>query len=80
MMDYETMDIIDVLPSRKKADLDAYFQKIPLREREEVQIVSSDMWNTYRDMTHRWFPKAVHSCDELCKALHNKSYVEKRVM
>ena len=63
MMDYETMDIIDVLPSRKKADLDAYFQKIPLREREEVQIVSSDMWNTYRDMTHRWFPKAVHSCD-----------------
>ena len=63
MMDYETMDIIDVLPSRRKADLDAYFQKIPLKEREEVQIVSSDMWNTYRDMTHRWFPNAVHSCD-----------------
>ena len=63
MMDYETMDIVDVLPSRKKADLDAYFQKIPLKEREKVKIVSSDMWNTYRDMTHRWFPNAVHSCD-----------------
>lgn len=63
MMDFETLSVIDILPSRKKKDLEAYFSKIPLQERENVLMTSSDMWETYRVISRRFFPNAVHCVD-----------------
>lgn len=64
IMDFVTQDIIDILPTRKKDDLLRYFTLIPREEREKVEIVCSDCWKTYREITKLCFPKAVHACDE----------------
>lgn len=58
LVDFISKKTIDLLPSRKKVELNKYFSWIPLEERKEVEMISCDMWETYRDMTHRWFPNA----------------------
>lgn len=63
LVDYETQNIIDVLPSRKKATLIDYFMAIPLYERKKVKIVSSDLWESYRIVTKIMFPNAVCAVD-----------------
>jgi transposase len=80
IMDFVTQDIIDILPTRRKEDLVRYFTLIPREEREKVEIICSDCWKTYREITRICFPNAIHAFYTLCKALHKVSYVEKRVM
>lgn len=63
LMDFKTHEIIDVLPSRKKQYLSTYFSGIPKEEREQVKIVSCDMWETYRLITKTFFPNAKVSAD-----------------
>lgn len=70
MLDYSNKKIVDLLPSRKKADLMDYFFNIPLKERERVKIVSFDMWETYRIVANIMFPNCKCAVDKLCKTLH----------
>lgn len=58
LLDHSSKNIIDILPSRRKADLSDYFFKIPLEERKKVKYVSFDMWETYRIISKQYFPKA----------------------
>lgn len=64
IMDFVTQDIIDILPTRRKEDLVRYFTLIPREEREKVEIICSDCWKTYREITRICFPNAIHACDE----------------
>lgn len=64
LLDYESQNIVDLLPSRQKAHLTDYFYKIPLAEREKVKLVSIDMWETYRIVTKLMLPKAKLSVDK----------------
>lgn len=63
LVDFETHNIVDVLPSRRKRPLMDYFFSIPLEERKKVKIVSFDMWETYRIVSKIMFPNAICATD-----------------
>lgn len=63
LVDFETQNIVDVLPSRRKQTLMDYFFNIPLAERKKVKIVSFDMWETYRIISKIMFPNAICAVD-----------------
>ena len=67
LMDFETGVMLDILPDRKKNYLVGYFSKIKhstmnmetmKSELDNVQYVSIDMYDTYRDVASIFFPKA----------------------
>ena len=64
LLDFNSQNVIDLLPSRRKYDLMNYFSLIPREERLNVKIVSTDMWETYRVITKLMFPNAVNSLDK----------------
>lgn len=44
----------DMLPTRNKADLIAYFKQMP--DKAKVKMLTMDMWNIYRQVAHDQFP------------------------
>ena len=48
--------IVDILPSRWKTNLIDYFSRIPLEEKKNVEFVSMDLWEPYRDTIKLCFP------------------------
>ena len=50
--------IIDVLDTRHKLNLIDYFSRITLEEKSNVQFISMDLWDSYRDVAKLCFPKA----------------------
>lgn len=65
--------ILDVLESRKKAYLRTYFRSIDKRERDKVKFISMDMYDTYRDIAHIYFPNALCCADSfhVVKNIHD---------
>ncbi|MFR5748516.1 MAG: transposase [Thomasclavelia spiroformis] len=70
LFDFQSQNIVDVLPSRRKQVLLDYFFNIPLSERKKVKVVSFDMWESYRIVSKIMFPDALCAVDHLCKILH----------
>lgn len=58
LADFNTNQIYDLLPSRKKHELSQYFSSIPSNTRKKVTHISMDMWDTYRSISHIYFPNA----------------------
>ncbi len=58
LVDPVAKQVIDVLPDRRLRTLEAYFAKIPLKERQRVKVVSTDLYESYRRLTKRVFPNA----------------------
>ena len=50
--------IIEVLDSRKLDSLMDFFCKIPIKERDNVKFFSTDLYDTYRVLAKKCFPKA----------------------
>lgn len=48
LLDYDTQTAVDLLPSRKKQDLIDFFSSFPLEERQKVQFIAADMYETCR--------------------------------
>ncbi len=72
MMDFNTGEIIDVLPDRKKNYLLRYFTSIRADTRDSstsrseldnVKYISIDLYDNYRDIAHICFPRAVICAD-----------------
>lgn len=63
LFDFETKMIIDVLPSRHKNVLSAYFHSVPLDERKNVEYMSSDMWVSYHDISKIFLPDTIRTID-----------------
>ena len=63
LMDFRTGQIIDLLPNRYTQTLEDYFLHIPREERNKVNIIISDMYDTYLDLAERYFPNAVSIID-----------------
>lgn len=61
LMNGETGEIVDVLPSRKYADLALYFSK---KDTSKVEFLVSDLWKPYRDLCRTCFKKAKHVADK----------------
>ena len=57
-LDFEKNEVIDVLPDRTKWYLQKYLQGRTRIERENVEFVSIDMWETYRSIAKVYFKKA----------------------
>jgi Transposase and inactivated derivatives len=74
LVDFETGNTIDLLPSRRSADLKKYFNLIPLEEREKVQLVGIDLWHGYRTVVKHCFPNALVVSDRfhVFQELHRK--------
>ncbi len=50
----EKLSLFDMLPTRNKADLLAYFKTLP--DKHKVEIVTMDMWSVYRQVAQEQFP------------------------
>lgn len=53
-----TVEILDILETRKKEALEQYFGKYSLEQRLNVIAVTMDMWDPYREVSYKFFPNA----------------------
>ena len=58
LSDIERGKVIEVLPSRTKATLEAYFDGLLPRQRAAIEVVSIDMWEAYADVARAKVPQA----------------------
>lgn len=58
LMDGKTRKPIDIIECRYKSHLFDYFNKFSLQERKKVKYVVIDLWKTYKDLAHTYFPNA----------------------
>ncbi len=63
LMDFNTLDIVDILPNRWEKTTNAYFLSIPLDERRKVKYLICDMYNPYINYTKRYFPNSIAIID-----------------
>ena len=63
LMDFNTLDIVDILPNRWEETTNAYFLSIPLDERKKVKFLIYDMYNPYINYTKRYFPNSIAIID-----------------
>ena len=56
-------EIIDVLENRQMPYLDDYFKEISLKERNNVKVFISDMYEGYSTIKNRYFPTALFVVD-----------------
>ena len=61
--DFFTGDVIDVLENRQMPYLDEYFKNIPFKERNNVKVFISDMYEGYSTIKNRYFPTALFVVD-----------------
>lgn len=50
----EKLTLFDMLPTRKKADLNAYFSRLP--DKARVKVLVMDLWSVYRQVAAEQFP------------------------
>lgn len=63
IMDFNTGEILDIVPSRRKEVMHNYFMSIPKEEREKVKYLVSDMYNPYINYTNKYFPNSLSIVD-----------------
>lgn len=63
MVDNINRSLFEILPSRSKAELKRYFDKIPLDERDRVRYVTIDMWEPYKDIADKYLKNAIIAVD-----------------
>ena len=63
IQDFVTGEAIDLVETRRKIKTEPYFLDIPLKERQRVKYVISDMYKQYLDYTKLYFPNAVNIID-----------------
>lgn len=61
--DFFSGEVIDVLENRQMPYLDEYFDNIPFKERSNVKVFISDMYDGYSSIKNKYFPKALFVID-----------------
>ncbi|VEU81016.1 ISL3 family transposase [Haploplasma axanthum] len=80
LLDFETNKIIDVLESRKKDYLSSYFERKSIKELDNVEFITIDLWSTYRNIAKKFMPKAKIVADSFhIVSLINKILDKKRI-
>ena len=80
LVDMQTSQVYDLLPSRKKADLSDYLSRISREERCKVKYVCMDMYQLYKDVAEVYFPKAKICIDSFHVIQQiNKAFTDVRV-
>lgn len=63
IQDFLTGESVDLVETRRKIKTESYFLSIPLKERQRVKYVISDMYKPYLEYTKLYFPNAVNIVD-----------------
>ena len=63
LTDNDRFELVELLSSRNKVDLNKYFSFISKEEREAVKYVTIDMWQPYKEMALKWLPNALIAAD-----------------
>lgn len=63
LSDFFTGEVIDVLPDRQMPYLDEYFSSIPLKERNNVEVFITDMYEGYSTVKNKYFKDAMFVID-----------------
>ena len=63
LSDFFSGEIIDILSNRQMPYLDEYFKNISFKERSNVKVFISDMYEGYSTIKNRYFPKAMFVVD-----------------
>ena len=63
LVDNVNRSLLDILPSRSKAELTRYFEKISIEERKRVKYVTIDMWLPYKDVCKKYLPNCIIAVD-----------------
>lgn len=63
ILDFKSKQIVEIYSSRKMDFLANRFTSISESERNNVKYVIIDMWDTYKDLTKRYFKKAIVAVD-----------------
>ena len=63
LYDFDSKQIIDVIPTRHKNYLNQYFLRIPIHEKDRVNVFIIDMWQSYKDVIQKSCPKALIAVD-----------------
>lgn len=63
LLNWETGDVIDILPNRYKETIMRYFKAIDIKERDTVEFLVTDMYDTYTQLAGTVFRKAVSVID-----------------
>lgn len=63
IQDFLNAEPIDLVKSRRLEVVQPYFQNIPIRERERVRFIISDMYRSYLAYAGTFFPNAVSVVD-----------------
>lgn len=80
LLDFESNKIVDLIESRKKINLNDYFDGINQKELNNIEYVTMDLWSPYRDVIKRNMPKAKIIADSFhVVALLNKLLDKKRI-
>jgi len=75
MLDFNTIEPVDILPSRRKDYLLRYFMAIPKEERNNVKMIATDMYAEYRYIIRSMFPNVLHAVDHyhVCQDLSRRT-------
>ena len=63
IIDNDHFNLIDILPSRNKTDLNNFFQNYSKEARDKVKYVTIDMWEPYKDVATHWLKSATIAVD-----------------
>ena len=63
LSDFFTGEIVDILPNRQMPYLDEYFKSISQRERNNVKVFISDMYDGYSTIRNRYFHRSLFVID-----------------
>lgn len=55
LLDFETGDIVDILPNRNGDTMEKYFLSIPREERLKVEVIITDMYGPYLNLPEKYF-------------------------
>lgn len=63
LYDFDNKYIVDIVKNRQLPYLEEYFSSIPENERNHTKYFVSDMYDSYRTIRRKYFPKAIHIID-----------------
>lgn len=63
LSDLDRHCVIAILPDRKKETLVSWLKALPSSKRRAIRVVSTDMWEPYRQAVHEVLPWAEHVAD-----------------
>lgn len=77
MLDFKTKQLVDVLPSRHKFDLEKYFCSIPQQESKNVKYVVMDMWEPYKEVAKNCLFNPIIAVDSFHVIKHLNDAIDK---